>query len=61
VIAAFDPIVRAKGEIIWSRMLTYARGDEVMNGVARCVRKLAMPPPNQSWVRSRAKQYASHL
>jgi hypothetical protein len=49
-----------EGEIIWSRTLTYARGDEVTNGVTRGVRKLAMLPPNQSCVRSRAKQYGSH-
>ncbi len=43
-IAAADPIVRAKVNIVWSRMSTYARGDELMAGTAPCVRELCGLP-----------------
>jgi hypothetical protein len=50
VIAMFDPVVRAKAQIIWSRITLLGRGDDFMNHTESCVRELAAPEP---WKRER--------
>ncbi len=55
-IATADPIVRAKAQIIWSRIITYARGGDLMDRAAPCVRALAAPQPNPQWLQQRLRR-----
>jgi hypothetical protein len=44
-IATSDPIVRSKAQIIWSRIIKYDGGDELMYSAAACVHTLARATP----------------